>query len=91
LDGNPGQLNGANPFRIAYGQVAPSIGRVVIDTTDGLHVNATVHGGRFFAWWPTGADPATITGLAADGTAMTTLHPVATDRSPSPAHKPTTR
>jgi hypothetical protein len=90
LDGNYGKLNGSDPFRVAYGQVAPSVTSVVIDTTDGRHVDATVAGGRFFAWWPSGVDPKSITAFAADGSVVRTLNPPQSMLSPSPVHRPGT-
>jgi hypothetical protein len=90
LDGNPGKLNGSDPFRVAYGQVAPSVTSVVIDTADGRHVDATVDGGRFFAWWPSGADPKSITAFAADGSVVRTLNPPPSELSPTPVHRPGT-
>jgi hypothetical protein len=90
LDGDPGQLNGSTAFRLAYGQVAPSVSSVEIETADGLQVQATVADGRFFAWWPSGADPSAITAYGADGHAVKTLHPTPTDASPTPSREPGT-
>jgi hypothetical protein len=87
LDGEPGQLNGKDPFRLAYGQVAPDVSSVVIDAADGTKVDATVANGRFFAWWPSGADPATITASASDGRLVKVVRPAATPDNPSPTHK----
>jgi len=87
LDGSPGVLNGADPFRVAYGQVAPSVASVLIDTADGRHVDATVSGGRFFAWWPSGADAKSITAYASDGGVVRTLNPAPSVLTPSPVHR----
>ncbi|MBR7833758.1 hypothetical protein KDL01_10810 [Actinospica durhamensis] len=83
LDGDPGKLNGSTPFRLVYGQAAASVHDVVIQTTDGLQVHASLVGGRYFAWWPSGADPASITGYAADGQILKTLSPTPTDATPA--------
>jgi hypothetical protein len=88
LDGNPGQLNGAGAFRVAYGQVAPRVASVAIETVDGQNVDATVLGGRFFAWWPSGADPSTISAIAADGSQLDVLKPTSTGLSSTPLPKP---
>lgn len=90
LDGNPGKLNGSDPFRVAYGQVASSVASVVIDTADGRRVDATVAGGRFFAWWPSGADPTSITAYASDGGVIKTLSPARSTLSPTPVRRPGT-
>lgn len=91
LDGDPGKLNGSGPFRVAYGQVAASVTSVVIDTGDGRQVDATVAAGRFFAWWPSGADPKTITAFAADGSVVKVLTPAPSPGSPSPVREPGAR
>jgi len=88
LDGDPGQLNGSTAFRLAYGQVAPSVRTVEIETADGRQVQATVADGRFFAWWPSGADPVTITAYGANGLAIKTLHPTPTEVAPTSSREP---
>ena len=85
LDGDPGQLNGSTPFRLVYGQVAASVREVVIRTADGREVYASLADGRYFAWWPSGADPASIVGYAADGRVLGTLIPPSSDVPPSGA------
>jgi hypothetical protein len=90
LDGAPGALNGPAPFRLACGQVASSVGGVEIDTVDGRHIDATVTNGRFFAWWPSGADPRTITATASDGRVLKTVIPAPSNHSAAPVHQPGT-
>lgn len=90
LDGSPGKLNGTGPYRVAYGQVAPEVTAVLITTSDGRQVDATVAAGRFFAWWPSGADPKAITAYSAGGAVLRTLTPIPSDLAPSPVRRPGT-
>jgi hypothetical protein len=87
LEGHPGQRNGRNAFRVVYGQVAPAVTGVVIETFDGKAIDATVHGGRFFAWWPSGADPKTMTATSGDGSVVA----VVDQPLPQPPGTPTRR
>ncbi len=41
---------------------------VVVTRDDGLEVTATVHDGRYAAWWPGPEQAATVTAYRADGT-----------------------
>ena len=52
------------------GQVAPTVSRVRIRTTDGTTLQASVGGGFFFAWWPSSSPAASITASALDGTVL---------------------
>ena len=78
LDGDPGQLSDPGAFRIAYGQIAPDVATVTIDTADGYSVSSTISDGLFFAWWPSGADPTTVTAATSEGAIVAVLHPAAT-------------
>jgi len=63
----PGQLGGPDALRMAYGLVASTVARVVVQTTDGHTVTASVDHGYFLAWWPTGSEIRTITAHDAAG------------------------
>ena len=91
LEGAPGLLNGSIPFRLAYGQVAPSVAHVTIKVADGRTVEATVAGGRFFAWWPSGADPSTIVATDDAGTVVATVRQTATTGPVEPSRSPGSR
>ncbi len=58
--GVPGQVNGSDAVRFAYGMTAPNIKSVVVTTSKGVDVTATVADGYFVAWWPSGAEIARI-------------------------------
>jgi hypothetical protein len=90
LDDVPGQLNGSGAFRIAYGQSASNVASVTVLTYDGQTVQSTVAGGLFFAWWPTGSDPETITSETAQGTGIQvlTLPGSAAPTPPPPTREP---
>lgn len=60
LLGVPGQLNGPDAARIAYGLVDPRVSTLTVTTTDGRDVLASVGNGHFVAWWPSGAEAETV-------------------------------
>src|SRR5439155_13267587 len=88
LDGAPGQVNGPDAVRAAYGQAGPDVRRVVITTADGLAVTASLADGAFLAWWPSGADPVTVTGYDAAGHVTAELHPGPGGTAPVPTGQP---
>lgn len=45
-----------NGMRVLTGRVSPKVGKVVIGTSDGLEVTATVGNGWVVAWWPSMGD-----------------------------------
>ncbi len=63
----PGQLSGPDAARIAYGFVSANVAAVTVTTEDGKQVFATVAGGCFLAWWPSGAGAARIEAFDAAG------------------------
>lgn len=63
----PGQLNGPDAARIAFGLVSPDVHAVKVVTADGVEVTASVRSGYFLAWWPSGADAAKVKAFAATG------------------------
>lgn len=67
----PGQLNGPDAARIAFGLVSPDVRAVKVTTTDGVVVTASVQSGYFLAWWPSGAGAAKVQALAATGQVLT--------------------
>jgi hypothetical protein len=58
-----GSSSGVDSWSYLHGIVGSDIGRVVIALADGTSVTASVGGGRFAAWWPTGAEPNRILGF----------------------------
>lgn len=60
LLGVPGQMGGSDAVRIAFGLTSPQVRRVVVRTTGGLEVTATVAQRHFIAWWPSGDDVASL-------------------------------
>ncbi len=67
VDSVPGQLNGNGAARMAVGRIDPTVRGVIVNTTDGRRVTASVAGGRFLAWWPSGAEVASATAYTASG------------------------
>ena len=63
----PGQLTGPDAARIAFGLVSPMVTRVVVTTSDGRQVTASVQDGYFLAWWPSAASPTLTQALDASG------------------------
>ncbi|MBC6458206.1 hypothetical protein [Actinomadura sp. HBU206391] len=63
------------PFRVAYGKATSKVSTVVITTADRRLVTATISAGHYLAWWPSDADPVTITATAADGRIIEVLRP----------------
>lgn len=63
----PGQLNGPDAARIAFGLVSPDVRAVKVITADGVEVTASVQSGYFLAWWPSGAGAANVKAFAATG------------------------
>jgi hypothetical protein len=68
----PGQTSGTGAARVAFGLVSPRVKRLVVTTVTGTEVTATVANGYFLAWWPSGAEVATLTSYDAAGRATTT-------------------
>lgn len=87
LEAAPGLLTGPDAARAAYGEVSPQVTRVVVTTQDGRTVTASVGGGYFLGWWPSGADPATIAAYDAAGAQLSRLTvPKASNGPPIPTH-----
>lgn len=65
-----GSSDGVPPLRSVIGEAAPDVARVIIERDEGEPVTATVHGGYFLAWWPSGADIVRITAYDEDGNTL---------------------
>ncbi len=64
---NGGNVTEGDAARYVYGRAGSAVTAVSVDTSDGRRVTATVKDGFFFAWWPSGADPTTVTAADATG------------------------
>jgi len=65
----PGQRTGPGAVRMAYGLVGSTVSDVIVRTTDGREVKASLDQGYFLAWWPSGSEVSTI--VAQDRTGHT--------------------
>jgi hypothetical protein len=84
LDAEPGLLAGPGAAREAFGRVIdPAVTKVVVNTTDHRSVTASVAGGFFLAWWPSGADPTDVTGYNAQGDVLSTVVASLTTTTPT--------
>ncbi len=84
VEAQPGLLTGDGAVREAFGRVLdPDVSKVVIVTSDGRRVTASVANGLYLGWWPSGADPADVTGYNAGGAAVVTVHGRPTEAAPS--------
>jgi hypothetical protein len=45
---------GGSAFSLADGRTGPGVSGVILSLDDGTNVQATVGGGWFVAWWPSG-------------------------------------
>lgn len=75
LTGNGGSTDAASGDRYVYGRVSPRVDAVTVTTTTGLQVTASVAHGSYFAWWPGGAGPATITAEGLHRRVIATVSP----------------
>jgi hypothetical protein len=50
------ETSGGQPYTFVQGQVVSGVTGVTLVRSDGSHVQATVAGGSFVAWWPGSAD-----------------------------------
>ncbi len=75
IDGSPGIVDTADAVRVVFGRVPTGSATVVIQTGDARTVTASVADGRFFAWWPSGADPLSVTAFDATGATLGTIRP----------------
>ncbi len=84
LDAAPGLLAGAEAARETIGRVVdPNIVRIVVSTTDNRQVTASLAGGFYLAWWPSGADPSTVTGYDSQGNILYVVDAAPTPLSPT--------
>lgn len=63
----PGQVSGDGAARVVFGRVAAEVATVWVLAKDGTRITASVAGGYYLAWWPSGADVDQVTALDADG------------------------
>lgn len=73
--GNGGSTDADSGDRYVYGRVSPRVVTVSIVTATGLHVTASVAHGSYFAWWPGGAAPATVTAEDVNRQVIATISP----------------
>lgn len=59
LEANGGSQD-EGEVRYVFGTVADHVGEVVVHLANGDDVKASVEGGQFLAWWPSGRTPASI-------------------------------
>lgn len=71
LLGVPGQVSGSDAVRFAFGLAAPQVHRIVVTTTGGVEVTATVAQGHFLAWWPSGDEVGTLRAFDSGGREIT--------------------
>lgn len=91
VDGQPGVMNGPDPTRVVVGRVTGAASRVIVSTTDGRHVTASVQAGYYLAWWPSGADAVSVVATGANGSVIGQIAPAAvnpTGRPPAPQNTP---
>ncbi|HEV2344511.1 MAG TPA: hypothetical protein VGS97_10500 [Actinocrinis sp.] len=86
-DAQSGQASGPGATRFAFGRIGPNVATVEVTTTDGRTVIASTSGPYFLAWWPSGADAATITAYDQSGQVIDTDHPAAARSTVTPIHR----
>ena len=76
VEAEPGLVSGPGAVRQAIGRTAdPRIARIVVSTADGRQVTASMAGGLYLAWWPSGADASAVRGYDATGSLLATITP----------------
>ncbi|HUQ55627.1 hypothetical protein [Lentzea sp.] len=61
------ERDGSNPMSVLPARVSPEVGKVRVDTGDGLRVTATIGKGWMLAWWPSRAHATSVTLYDHDG------------------------
>jgi hypothetical protein len=66
----PGQLSGPEAARITFGLVSAEVAAVRVTTEDGREIEASVSGGYYLAWWPSGSGATLIEAFDAAGRSL---------------------
>lgn len=74
IAGNGGSV-GRSGERYVYGRARGDVTRVVVRTSDGGTVSASVGHGAFLAWWPTSAAPVAVAAIDGHGRTLSELRP----------------